>query len=114
MSQPNGVALGIVLVVSRSSSSRASSRWRPFAATPTTASTAILISLLAALIPTTIGALLSAIGIARMDRLVRREVFALSGRAVEASGDVDVPLLDETGTITLGNSQAAASSRCPA
>ena len=61
-----------------------------------------------ALIPTTIGALLSAIGIAGMDRLVRRNVLALSGRAVEASGDVDVLLLDKTGTITLGNRQAAA------
>ena len=67
----------------------------------------ILIALLVALIPTTIGALLSAIGIAGMDRLVRRNVLALSGRAVEASGDVDVLLLDKTGTITLGNRQAA-------
>ena len=67
-----------------------------------------LIALLVALIPTTIGALLSAIGIAGMDRLVRRNVLALSGRAVEASGDVDVLLLDKTGTITLGNRQAAA------
>src|SRR5579872_718487 len=66
-----------------------------------------LISLLVALIPTTIGALLSAIGIAGMDRLVRRNVLALSGRAVEASGDVDVLLLDKTGTITLGNRQAS-------
>jgi K+-transporting ATPase ATPase B chain len=66
-----------------------------------------LIALLIALIPTTIGALLSAIGIAGMDRLVRRNVLALSGRAVEASGDVDVLLLDKTGTITLGNRQAA-------
>jgi K+-transporting ATPase ATPase B chain len=63
--------------------------------------------LLVALIPTTIGALLSAIGIAGMDRLVRRNVLALSGRAVEASGDVDVLLLDKTGTITLGNRQAS-------
>ena len=68
----------------------------------------MLIALLVALIPTTIGALLSAIGIAGMDRLVRRNVLALSGRAVEASGDVDVLLLDKTGTITLGNRQAAA------
>jgi potassium-transporting ATPase ATP-binding subunit len=68
----------------------------------------VLIALLVALIPTTIGALLSAIGIAGMDRLVRRNVLALSGRAVEASGDVDVLLLDKTGTITLGNRQAAA------
>jgi K+-transporting ATPase ATPase B chain len=71
-------------------------------------STTTLIALLVALIPTTIGALLSAIGIAGMDRLVRRNVLALSGRAVEASGDVDVLLLDKTGTITLGNRQAAA------
>ena len=61
-----------------------------------------------ALIPTTIGALLSAIGIAGMDRLVRHNVLALSGRAVEASGDVDVLLLDKTGTITLGNREATA------
>jgi K+-transporting ATPase ATPase B chain len=66
-----------------------------------------LIALLVALIPTTIGALLSAIGIAGMDRLVRRNVLALSGRAVEASGDVDVLLLDKTGTITLGNREAS-------
>ena len=74
--------------------------------TPTISITT-LIALLVALIPTTIGALLSAIGIAGMDRLVRRNVLALSGRAVEASGDVDVLLLDKTGTITLGNRQAA-------
>ncbi len=66
-----------------------------------------LISLLVALIPTTIGALLSAFGIAGMDRLVRRNVLALSGRAVEASGDVDVLLLDKTGTITIGNRLAS-------
>jgi potassium-transporting ATPase ATP-binding subunit len=66
-----------------------------------------LVSLLVALIPTTIGALLSAIGIAGMDRLVQRNVLAMSGRAVEASGDVDVLLLDKTGTITIGNRQAA-------
>ncbi len=70
-------------------------------------STTTLVALLVALIPTTIGALLSAIGIAGMDRLVRRNVLALSGRAVEASGDVDVLLLDKTGTITLGNREAA-------
>jgi K+-transporting ATPase ATPase B chain len=74
----------------------------------TTISLTTLIALLVALIPTTIGALLSAIGIAGMDRLVRRNVLALSGRAVEASGDVDVLLLDKTGTITYGNRQAAA------
>ena len=66
----------------------------------------VLMALLVALIPTTIGGLLSAIGIAGMDRLVRRNVLAMSGRAVEAAGDVDVLLLDKTGTITLGNRQA--------
>jgi K+-transporting ATPase ATPase B chain len=80
---------------------------RPFAEfAHTDASVVTLIALLVALIPTTIGALLSAIGIAGMDRLVRRNVLALSGRAVEASGDVDVLLLDKTGTITLGNREA--------
>jgi potassium-transporting ATPase ATP-binding subunit len=73
----------------------------------TSISDTTLISLLVALIPTTIGALLSAIGIAGMDRLVRRNVLALSGRAVEASGDVDVLLLDKTGTITIGNRLAS-------
>ncbi|MFE4827245.1 potassium-transporting ATPase subunit KdpB [Streptomyces sp. NPDC056672] len=67
----------------------------------------ILIALVVALIPTTIGALLSAIGIAGMDRLVQRNVLAMSGRAVEAAGDVNTLLLDKTGTITLGNRQAA-------
>jgi K+-transporting ATPase ATPase B chain len=67
----------------------------------------VLVSLLVCLIPTTIGALLSAIGIAGMDRLVQRNVLALSGRAVEAAGDVDTLLLDKTGTITLGNRQAS-------
>ncbi len=66
----------------------------------------VLVALLVCLIPTTIGGLLSAIGIAGMDRLIRRNVIALSGRAVEAAGDVDVLLLDKTGTITLGNRQA--------
>lgn len=66
----------------------------------------ILVALFVTLIPTTIGALLSAIGIAGMDRLVRFNVLAMSGRAVEASGDVDTLLLDKTGTITLGNRQA--------
>ncbi len=70
-------------------------------------STTILVALLVCLIPTTIGGLLSAIGIAGMDRLVQRNVLAMSGRAVEAAGDVDVLLLDKTGTITLGNRQAA-------
>ena len=67
----------------------------------------MLVSLLVCLIPTTIGALLSAIGIAGMDRLVQRNVLALSGRAVEAAGDVNTLLLDKTGTITLGNRQAS-------
>jgi K+-transporting ATPase ATPase B chain len=65
-----------------------------------------LVALLVCLIPTTIGALLSAIGIAGMDRMIRKNVIAMSGRAVEAAGDVDVLLLDKTGTITLGNRQA--------
>ncbi|MGA7437025.1 MAG: potassium-transporting ATPase subunit KdpB [Luteibacter sp.] len=68
----------------------------------------VLIALLVCLIPTTIGALLSAIGIAGMDRMIRANVIATSGRAVEAAGDVDVLLLDKTGTITLGNRQAVA------
>jgi K+-transporting ATPase ATPase B chain len=67
---------------------------------------AVLIALVVCLIPTTIGALLSAIGIAGMDRLVQRNVLAMSGRAVEAAGDVNTLLLDKTGTITLGNRQA--------
>ncbi len=67
----------------------------------------ILVALIVALIPTTIGALLSAIGIAGMDRLVQRNVLALSGRAVEAAGDVNTLLLDKTGTITIGNREAS-------
>ena len=67
----------------------------------------VLVALLVALIPTTIGALLSAIGIAGMDRLVQRNVLAMSGRAVEAAGDVNTLLLDKTGTITIGNRQAS-------
>jgi K+-transporting ATPase ATPase B chain len=67
----------------------------------------VLIALLVCLIPTTIGGLLSAIGIAGMDRMVQRNVLAMSGRAVEAAGDVDVLLLDKTGTITIGNRQAS-------
>jgi K+-transporting ATPase ATPase B chain len=66
----------------------------------------VLVSLLVCLIPTTIGGLLSAIGIAGMDRLVQYNVLAMSGRAVEAAGDVNTLLLDKTGTITLGNRQA--------
>ena len=67
----------------------------------------MLIALLVCLIPTTIGALLSAIGIAGMDRLVQRNVLAMSGRAVEAAGDVTTLLLDKTGTITYGNRRAS-------
>jgi len=69
-------------------------------------SVTVLIALLVCLIPTTIGGLLSAIGIAGMDRVLQRNVLAMSGRAVEAAGDVDTLLLDKTGTITLGNRQA--------
>ncbi len=73
----------------------------------------MLVALLVCLIPTTIGALLSAIGIAGMDRMVRANVIATSGRAVEAAGDVDVLLLDKTGTITLGDRQAFAFTPAP-
>jgi len=73
----------------------------------------VLVALLVCLIPTTIGALLSAIGIAGMDRMIRANVIATSGRAVEAAGDVDVLLLDKTGTITLGNRQAVAFAPAP-
>jgi potassium-transporting ATPase ATP-binding subunit len=69
-------------------------------------SVTVLVALLVCLIPTTIGGLLSAIGIAGMDRMIQANVIAVSGRAVEAAGDVDVLLLDKTGTITLGNRQA--------
>src|SRR6185436_15105450 len=68
----------------------------------------VLVALLVCLIPTTIGALLSAIGIAGMDRMIRANVIATSGRAIEAAGDVDVLLLDKTGTITLGDRNATA------
>jgi K+-transporting ATPase ATPase B chain len=78
-----------------------------YANVPSTAvSVTVLVSLLVCLIPTTIGGLLSAIGIAGIDRMVQHNVLAMSGRAVEAAGDVDVLLLDKTGTITLGNRQA--------
>lgn len=105
---PNEIALNILLAGLTIIFLVAVVTLRPFAEyAHTDASIATLIALLVALIPTTIGALLSAIGIAGMDRLVRRNVLALSGRAVEASGDVDVLLLDKTGTITLGNREAA-------
>jgi K+-transporting ATPase ATPase B chain len=106
---PNEIALGILLAALTLIFLVVVVALRPFADFADTAvGTATLVALLVALIPTTIGALLSAIGIAGMDRLVRRNVLALSGRAVEASGDVDVLLLDKTGTITLGNREAAA------
>lgn len=73
----------------------------------TTVSVAVLVALLVCLIPTTIGGLLSAIGVAGMGRMMQANVIATSGRAVEAAGDVDVLLLDKTGTITLGNRQAS-------
>jgi K+-transporting ATPase ATPase B chain len=104
---PNEIALGILLAGLTLIFLVVVVTLRPFAEfAGTDVSMATLIALLVSLIPTTIGALLSAIGIAGMDRLVRRNVLALSGRSVEASGDVDVLLLDKTGTITLGNREA--------
>ena len=105
---PNEIALNILLAGLTLIFMIVVATLRPFGLFAHTAiSETTLISLLVALIPTTIGALLSAIGIAGMDRLVRRNVLALSGRAVEASGDVDVLLLDKTGTITIGNRLAS-------
>ncbi len=105
---PNEIALNILLAGLTITFLAAVVTLRPFAIyAGTHLSQTVLIALLVALIPTTIGALLSAIGIAGMDRLVQRNVLAMSGRAVEASGDVDVLLLDKTGTITLGNRQAS-------
>jgi K+-transporting ATPase ATPase B chain len=104
---PNEIALNILLAGLTITFLAAVVTLRPYAIyADTPVSTTVLVALLVALIPTTIGALLSAIGIAGMDRLVQRNVLAMSGRAVEASGDVDVLLLDKTGTITLGNRQA--------
>ena len=104
---PNEIALGILLSALTLVFVIVVVSLRPFALfAGTELSETTTIALLVALIPTTIGALLSAIGIAGMDRLVRRNVLALSGRAVEASGDCDVLLLDKTGTITLGNREA--------
>jgi potassium-transporting ATPase ATP-binding subunit len=105
---PNEIALNILLAGLTITFVVAVVTLRPFAIyAGTSTSETVLIALLVALIPTTIGALLSAIGIAGMDRLVQRNVLAMSGRAVEAAGDVDVLLLDKTGTITLGNRQAS-------
>ncbi|MEV4702826.1 potassium-transporting ATPase subunit KdpB [Actinoplanes sp. NPDC049316] len=119
---PNEIALNILLaaltlifllsVVTLQPLAVSAKQWQ--AAAPDTAAITddgvtgiVLVSLVVCLIPTTIGALLSAIGIAGMDRLVQRNVLAMSGRAVEAAGDVATLLLDKTGTITLGNRQAA-------
>jgi K+-transporting ATPase ATPase B chain len=106
---PNEIALTILLAALTVVFLLAVVTLKPFGIySGTSFSNVVLISLLVCLIPTTIGALLSAIGIAGMDRLLQRNVLAMSGRAVEAAGDVDVLLLDKTGTITLGNRQATA------
>ncbi|MFE1357626.1 potassium-transporting ATPase subunit KdpB [Streptomyces harbinensis] len=104
---PNEVALSILLAALTTVFLLAVTALQPAAAySGDPQSVIVLVALLVCLIPTTIGALLSAIGIAGMDRLVRHNVLAVSGRAVEAAGDVDTLLLDKTGTITLGNRQA--------
>ncbi len=106
---PNEIALNILLAVLTLVFLLVVVTLQPFALyAGATVSVPVLISLLVCLIPTTIGALISAIGIAGMDRLIRHNVLAMSGRAVEAAGDVDTLLLDKTGTITLGNRQAVA------
>ncbi|QGP93911.1 Potassium-transporting ATPase ATP-binding subunit [Neomoorella glycerini] len=106
---PNEIALTILLVSLTIIFLLAVATLEPFALySGALAPVPILIALLVCLIPTTIGGLLSAIGIAGMDRLLKRNVLAMSGRAVEAAGDVDVLLLDKTGTITLGNRMATA------
>jgi len=106
---PNEIALTILLAALTVVFLLAVITLKPFGIySGTYFSNAVLIALLVCLIPTTIGGLLSAIGIAGMDRLLQRNVLAMSGRAVEAAGDVDVLLLDKTGTITLGNRQAIA------
>jgi len=105
---PNEIALNILLASLTIVFLAATATLQPFAVfSGAEQSSIILVSLLVCLIPTTIGALLSAIGIAGMDRLVQHNVLAMSGRAVEAAGDVNTLLLDKTGTITLGNRQAA-------
>ncbi|MEU8999255.1 potassium-transporting ATPase subunit KdpB [Streptomyces caniferus] len=105
---PNEIALNILLASLTIAFLLAVVTLQPFAVYAGAEQTMIvLLALLVCLIPTTIGALLSAIGIAGMDRLVQRNVLAMSGRAVEAAGDVSTLLLDKTGTITLGNRQAA-------
>jgi len=104
---PNEIALNILLAVLTLIFLLVVVTLHPFAQYGgTTIPIPVLVALLVCLIPTTIGALISAIGIAGMDRLVQHNVLAMSGRAVEAAGDVDTLLLDKTGTITLGNRQA--------
>jgi K+-transporting ATPase ATPase B chain len=112
---PNEIALSILLAMMTLVFLLATATLAPFSKFAVVASgqgavvtITVLVALLVCLIPTTIGALLSAIGIAGMDRMVRANVIATSGRAVEAAGDVDVLLLDKTGTITLGDRQASA------
>jgi len=105
---PNEIALNILLAGLTIIFLLAVVTLQPFAVYSNSPQTVfVLVSLLVCLIPTTIGGLLSAIGIAGMDRLVQHNVLAMSGRAVEAAGDVNTLLLDKTGTITLGNRQAA-------
>jgi K+-transporting ATPase ATPase B chain len=111
---PNEIALSILLAGLTIIFLVATATLRPFAVyAGGFASTAVLIALLVCLIPTTIGALLSAIGIAGMDRVLQHNVLAMSGKAVEAAGDVNVLLLDKTGTITLGNRHATDFFPCP-
>ena len=111
---PNEIALSILLAGLTIVFFLAVVTLRPFGAfAGTTVDTVALVALLVCLIPTTIGGLLSAIGIAGMDRVARFNVLAMSGRAVEASGDVDVILLDKTGTITYGNRLAASITAAP-
>jgi K+-transporting ATPase ATPase B chain len=112
---PNEIALNILLAALTIIFLLATVTLLPFslysvqsAGQGTPISVTVLVALLVCLIPTTIGGLLSAIGIAGMDRMIQANVIAMSGRAVEAAGDVDVLLLDKTGTITLGNRQATA------
>ncbi len=111
---PNEIALAILLAGLTFIFLMATVTLRPFGLfAGATVDTVALIALLVCLIPTTIGGLLSAIGIAGMDRVARFNVLAMSGRAVEASGDVDVILLDKTGTITFGNRLASAITAAP-
>ena len=111
---PNEIALAILLAGLTFIFLMATVTLRPFGDfAGTTVATVALVALLVCLIPTTIGGLLSAIGIAGMDRVARFNVLAMSGRAVEASGDVDVILLDKTGTITYGNRLAATITPAP-